>query len=34
MNALNVVCSDTYILQVVIRQELENLEKILQENLI
>ena len=34
MNALNVVCSDTYILQVVIRQELENLEKILQESLI
>ena len=34
MNALNVVCSDTYILQVVIRQELENLEKILQEKLI
>ena len=33
MNALNVVCSDTYILQVVIRQELENLEKILQESL-
>ena len=34
MNPLNVVWLDIYILQIIIQQELEQLTKILQENLI
>ena len=34
MNALNVVWSDIYFLKIIIQQELEQLTKILQENLI